>query len=354
MKIKNTLFLLLFFFIPNEIKFLANNIYIIKQESPFPIKANFVNDYIIHFKELKNIDNLQRNLDRYIEQHTNNNIQPGASLLGFQGTNPLIVINHNFSATNKIHLASISKSFTALLTLILEEKGYLSLQDPVSKIFPVYKNFEKEFGEILIEDLLTHSSGISYEAKLVNYENLFIPIPSFPKGKFHYSNHNYNLISLILEKVTQNNFNNLMKKYLLEPIKLNYTEVHKYGNGSGGIHSNGYDLILFGQFLLNDFYSRKENSYLYRIIAMAEKKINKKDKWNEVYSYGMYVKFKDGKVFCLHHAGTWNGVSSFVVLFPAYHLVFSFVSNPPSYQVKSVLEFRGTIQQIIENYILSQ
>ncbi len=74
-------------------------------------------------------------------------------------------------------IASMSKAITSVGVMILYERGYFTLQDPVSKYIPEFKNSRiiEKIGkkgkllktkpskkEIKIIDLLTHSSGISY------------------------------------------------------------------------------------------------------------------------------------------------------------------------------------------------
>src|SRR5262245_47362550 len=56
----------------------------------------------------------------------------------------------------KFHLASISKSFTAAAILILEERGLLSVSDPLSKYIPDYPEGDK----ITIHHLLIHTSAV--------------------------------------------------------------------------------------------------------------------------------------------------------------------------------------------------
>ncbi len=60
-------------------------------------------------------------------------------------------------------LYSISKQFTAVAVLLLEEKGMLQLSDKLSDYFPEVTNFNKN---ITLYHLLTHTSGI------FNYSNI--------------------------------------------------------------------------------------------------------------------------------------------------------------------------------------
>ena len=72
--------------------------------------------------------------------------------------------------TTLFRLASMTKPITAVATLILVDRGLLSLDDPVSKYLPEFYNIHviaadgNDFGrprrQPLIRDLLTHTSGI--------------------------------------------------------------------------------------------------------------------------------------------------------------------------------------------------
>ena len=53
-------------------------------------------------------------------------------------------------------IGSLTKQFTAAATVLLAEKGRLSLTDPISKYFPDFPGG----GQIQIKPLLTHTSGI--------------------------------------------------------------------------------------------------------------------------------------------------------------------------------------------------
>ena len=67
-------------------------------------------------------------------------------------------------------IASITKSFVALSILQLLEKGKLSLEDPISKYIPYFKNANIPY-PILIKHLLTHTPGY-FPMKRTTIENV--------------------------------------------------------------------------------------------------------------------------------------------------------------------------------------
>lgn len=105
--------------------------------------------------------------------------------------------------TNKIPLthqsvfaiASVSKQFTAVLVLLLQEQGKLSIDDPVSKYLP---DFDTSKSQITIKQLLNHTSGIS---------DVGDGLQSQPGAKFHYSNKGYLYLGKIVEQASGKTFN---------------------------------------------------------------------------------------------------------------------------------------------------
>jgi CubicO group peptidase (beta-lactamase class C family) len=137
-------------------------------------------------------------------------------------------------------IGSVTKSFTALAILKLQEQNLLNVNDPVSDYIP----FDvKPMGEtIKISNLLNHTSGLSSlgyaEATLgaitSTYDNWF-PICSpedlliFMRGseewtlskpgeRYGYLNEGYILLGIIIEKVTGQEFRTYIMKNLLEPM----------------------------------------------------------------------------------------------------------------------------------------
>lgn len=145
----------------------------------------------------------------------------------------------------KFRIGSVTKTFTAVLVLKTLEEGKISLNERLSKFLPKIKNSEK----INIQQLLQHRSGIfSYTddndyaqqyGKAQTQEEIISKIESYPSlfepdEKFQYSNSNYYLLGVILEKIHQKTFAELVQKYISEPLNLQNT----YVGGKIGTHPN--------------------------------------------------------------------------------------------------------------------
>src|SRR5690606_2624767 len=64
-----------------------------------------------------------------------------------------------YTSSTSQNLGSISKTFVSYGILLLQNEGKLSIEDPIIKYFPDFKN--KEIAEkVTIKHLLTHTSGL--------------------------------------------------------------------------------------------------------------------------------------------------------------------------------------------------
>ena len=132
------------------------------------------------------------------------------------------------SSVTRYHIASVSKPFTAAAILQLQEQGHLSVSDKVSKYVPGFSNGER----ITLDHLLTHSSGIpdingidgidTFERSPHTLEQLVakfasLPLEFAPGSKQSYSNSNYNLLALILEKVSVESYEDYLRRHIFEP-----------------------------------------------------------------------------------------------------------------------------------------
>lgn len=141
--------------------------------------------------------------------------------------------------TTSFHLASTSKPFTAMALLRMVQEGKLSLNDSLTKFFPGFP-----YPGVTVKMLLNHRSGLpNYvhfveeskkwdKKKYMTNEDLLQfmyrekPMRSFPPDKrFSYSNTNYALLAMIIEKISGMAFPDYMKTHLFEPLQMTHTFV---------------------------------------------------------------------------------------------------------------------------------
>ncbi|MFN8302453.1 MAG: serine hydrolase domain-containing protein [Saprospiraceae bacterium] len=197
---------------------------------------------------------------------------------------------------------SITKTFVGTLALKLVEEGKFGLDDPVSKWVPSeVTDHVKNVRESTVRMLLNHTSGI---AELIEDQAFYLAIlnepdrkwtpgdlikfvydddPMFPPGAdVDYSNTNFLLLAMIIEKATGQDHAQLLHEMVIDPLHLGNTyyywhdplpdntaqgyfdlynngtilNVTNYntgsGNGYGGLYSNVYDLQTFIEALVRD------------------------------------------------------------------------------------------------------
>lgn len=155
-------------------------------------------------------------------------------------------------------IASMTKSFTCVAIMKLQEVGKLSVHDKILKYLPEFRTADMEKTEqITIHHLMTHTAGIPpisthvfarkrsidqdpsakdyLDLDLVNntgraidtYEDLFDFIAelnyeplSSPGTSFSYSNDSYGLLGVIISRVSGQSYEDYVSEHILKPAKL--------------------------------------------------------------------------------------------------------------------------------------
>lgn len=196
-------------------------------------------------------------------------------------------------------IGSITKIFTAIAVLQLQERGQLSVADPLSR----YLDYPQG-DRITLEHLLAHTSGIpdyfnepasptdlsEFATKKHSIDEviaLFRDRPlHFPPGSdYRYSNSNYMLLGRVVEVVSGQSYEDFVTSTTLQPLGLNDTGVGRNPPGlpvppgktafselpagvtidlsfygpAGGMVSTADDLVRFGRALLAGNVLREES-----------------------------------------------------------------------------------------------
>ena len=203
---------------------------------------------------------------QYIDSLMNNSYKsnaPGAVVLVAVNGKPIFrkaygMANMELSVPNKpediFAVGSMSKQFTAVCILKLAQEGKLSLGDDIKKYLPDYNTHGRT---ITVENLLTHTSGItSYTEKkdfmkklMTDYsknemEKFFMDDSLLfePGSNWSYSNSNYFLAALIVEKISGIPFEKYLKENVLEPAGMKHTYFLTHDSVITGL-VNGYDKL---------------------------------------------------------------------------------------------------------------
>lgn len=326
----------------------------------------FIIFHQISFSQIKLNDELNTLINNYYPEKENPGIMlqvidvqgrkiyaKGQGLTDLRSKNPI-------SERSNFRMASVSKQFTAMSILILEEEGKLDLHDTsLSFFFPKLKG---PIRNSKISNLLNHSSGI------IDYENLISdrisdqlsdadvlklvePIDSVyftPGEKFRYSNTGYCLLALIVEKVSKMDYSSFVKARIFDPLQMNnsivYNPTDKIIDRAYGYHLNQDSFIYADQSLTSatkgdggvytsavDF--RKWNTDFQKLIkgkqnfetifnnniAVVGKDIS--------YSLGKFRGYDQFSNEVYFHSGESTGFNNFVLTIPKRSLSISLFSN---------------------------
>jgi CubicO group peptidase (beta-lactamase class C family) len=138
-------------------------------------------------------------------------------------------------------IGSTTKMFTAYSVLQLEEKGLLSVNDPVAKYVP---EVPAAWSAITIHQLLCHKSGIpdfinskAYDdfANPNHIENAIReyadkPLMNEPGATLRYSNAGYVLLGRVIEKVSGKSYEEYITENILKPAGMTHTAIDHAGD----------------------------------------------------------------------------------------------------------------------------
>ncbi|GAB3244181.1 serine hydrolase [Hymenobacter seoulensis] len=128
------------------------------------------------------------------------------------------------------YLGSVSKSLTAFGVLTLVENGRLKLDQPVTTLLPTL-HVTGGSTPLTVRHLLNHTSGIAKKAgfgalpPLPELERAGFSLATAPQPgqKHEYSNLNYALLGLIIEKVSGRTFQQYMQEQVFAPMGMDHT-----------------------------------------------------------------------------------------------------------------------------------
>lgn len=142
-------------------------------------------------------------------------------------------------------LGSMSKAFTGLGILLLEQEGKLSIDDPVKEYIPwlsfSYDGDTNLDNDMTIANLLYHTSGIPFQTigyipegtaedslektvKMVNG----VKLDFYPGEKYQYATVNYDILAYIIQSVTGELYETFMEQEILDKLGLSDTHMYRY------------------------------------------------------------------------------------------------------------------------------
>jgi len=142
----------------------------------------------------------------------------------------------------KFRIGSITKQFTAMLILQLVQEGKLDLEASLADLLPYYR---KDTGSrVTLHQLLNHTSGIPSYTGLPRFREAarephevreFVTdycsgdLEFEPGSEFRYNNSGYFLLGAILEQVTGQPYEQVLRERILAPLGMDSTGYDRHG-----------------------------------------------------------------------------------------------------------------------------
>jgi CubicO group peptidase (beta-lactamase class C family) len=136
---------------------------------------------------------------------------------------------------NVFEIGSTTKQFTAVLVLQMMEEGKLSLDDPISKYI---EDTPANWKGITLRHLLSHTSGLKeyvvipglglieeFDRKTFLDKVKPLTLDFEPGVTFAYSNTNFALLGIVLEKVSGKTYTELINERILKPLEMTNTQI---------------------------------------------------------------------------------------------------------------------------------
>ena len=162
----------------------------------------------------------------------------------------------------QVRIGSNTKTFVAVVIMQLVEESKVQLDEPIETYLPgLIKGDGIDGSKITVRQLLQHTSGLPEYADLVAGEGVdFVairndymsprdlldaalarPAQFEPGAKFTYTNTNYLVAGLLVEKVTKRTVNEQIDERIVQPLGLKNTYLPNPGErGFRGEHPHGY------------------------------------------------------------------------------------------------------------------
>jgi CubicO group peptidase (beta-lactamase class C family) len=186
---------------------------------------------------------LQSKIDELITAEFNDNEGPGGVFMVTKNGKSIykkafgkanLELNADLTTEHVFQIGSMTKQFTAIAVLMLEEQGKLSVTDTISKYIPDYP----AGNTITIHHLLTHTSGIKDFTRMKTLRDIaqkemtpkmmvdFFkdePVDFAPGEKFDYNNSGYVVLGYIIELVSGETYEDFIEKRIFEKAGMTHS-----------------------------------------------------------------------------------------------------------------------------------
>jgi CubicO group peptidase (beta-lactamase class C family) len=247
------------------------------------------------------------------------------------------------TSSTMFRIGSVTKQFTAMAILILQEDGLLRVGDPLGKYL---SDVPDSWKPLTIHQLLTHTSGLMHSWALPAFGQRMAEVRSFrevirdfyeqpfqfePGQGYGYSGLGYFLLARLIEEVSGQTYEAFLRARIFDPLGMNNTGADRPGlsadrhargyafadntyeeappvhmpimTGGGNLYSTVEDMVRWDRALRrHDLISDSSYEALYT----PEK---------ENYAYGWFVRTNNGHEV-IEHSGGVPGFAAFIARYP--------------------------------------
>lgn len=279
-----------------------------------------------------------------------------------------------------LHVASVSKTLTAMAMMKLIEAGKIKFSDHLAQFFPGFP-----YPNVTVQTLLDQRSGLpKYEyfiAKIpptspelakpyiTNQDVLNMIIKYKPElardtdTGFMYCNTNFALLALLIEKVTKTPFPQAMKEMVFEPLKMKNSYIFQekdiptasqsfyYGGnklypldrldliyGDKNVYTTPRDLYNFSKAMFSKDFLKPE------LMAMVFAPYSNEKAGMNNYGLGFRMKIFDNGEKLTYHNGWWHGTNSVFAHLLKSKVTIVAIGNKYSNKVYTALALSGLFE----------
>lgn len=275
------------------------------------------------------------------------------------------------TTSSAFNLASVSKQFFTMMTMMLKEQGKLQYDDPVQKYLPTFP-----YPQITLRNLMNHTSGLpeyfdiaertlglldtlDNESMLALLAARKPPLVFTPGEKFEYCNTNFTTLASVIATVSGMSCNQFFEERIAKPLKLKNTYIynikmksypesrvfgfHYEGGkpvpddllrldgivGDGNVYSSVEDLYKWDQALYTEKLVKK-NTFLE---AITPAKLNNDSLSN--YGFGWFIEKPGIEVA---HSGGWVAFGTYIDRFIATNQSYILLDNSANYYARRIVK----------------
>ncbi|QQQ27367.1 serine hydrolase domain-containing protein [Chryseobacterium indoltheticum] len=279
-----------------------------------------------------------------------------------------------------LHVASVSKTMTAMAMMKLIEAGKIKLSDHLTQFFPGFP-----YPNVTVQTLLDQRSGLpKYEyfitkiqpapaelskTYITNQDVLNMIIKYKPElardtdTGFMYCNTNFALLALLIEKITKTPFPQAMKEMVFTPLKMYNTYIFQekdiptasqsfyYGGnklypldrldliyGDKNVYTTPRDLYNFSKAMFSKDFLKPE------LMQMIFAPYSNEKAGQNNYGLGFRMKIFDNGEKLTYHNGWWHGTNSVFAHLLKSKVTIIAIGNKYSGKVYSALALSGLFE----------